>query len=602
MTGDQKATYTVSCKGQKVINSSTLGLIREDGDFTNNLKLDSISGIDTIYDAYIITHGKKQKYPYTGLRKIFHVSNMDGQKMDIIFQVSNDGAGFRYFFPGSPGDTLKITKENTSYNFLEKTKCWIQPITPSKSGWCQVQPSYEEHYIQDMEAENLTDTAPGWVYPALFKSGNTWVHITETFPMRNYCGTRLIHEPKTANFSIGFPQATENFPGGCVNPESKLPWRVITISDSLKNIIESTLGTDLAEPSKLMNVYYLKPGRSSWSWVLLKDDSTIYNVQKKFIDYASDMGWEYCLIDAFWDQKIGYDKIKKLVKYAETKHVGIVLWYNSSGDWNTTVLSPKSKLLTHEDRIAEFSKLKEMGVKGVKVDFFGADGQSMMAYYIDIIEDAAKYELMVNCHGSTLPRGLQRTYPNLVSMEAIRGFEFVTFEQLNADREPNHCCVIPFTRNVSDPMDFTPVCFSEVPHMQRKTSNAFELALSVIFLSGIQHYAEVPQGMSKVPDYVKNAMKAVPVSWNESKFIDGYPGKFFIIARRNNATWFVAGINGENQDKSVKISLPFINKNSGVLITDGESNRTFSKKEISLNDSKSLEIQMKANGGFLMIL
>jgi hypothetical protein len=605
ITHDQKATYSVSFKEQSVIHKSSLGIIREDADFTNSLKLDSVSGVDTIYDDYILTHGKKTKYSYTGFRKIFHLSNANGGKMDIIFQVSDDGVGFRYYFPEISSDTKKIVKENTGFSLSEKTKCWIQPITPSKSGWGQVQPSYEEHYVQDFEVENLTDTTPGWVFPALFKSGNIWVHITETFPLRNYCGSRLIHESQTANFTIGFPQKTENFPGGEVNPASKLPWytpwRIITIGDSLKNIVESTLGTDLAEPSRLPDVSYIKPGRSSWSWVLLKDDSTVYDVQKRFVDYAADMGWEYCLVDAFWDQKIGFEKIKELVKYAETKRVGIVLWYNSAGDWNTTVLSPKSKLLTHTDRVAEFSKLKEFGVKGVKVDFFGADGQSMMAYYIDIIEDAAKYGLMVNCHGSTLPRGLHRTYPNLVSMEAIRGFEFVTFEQVNADRQPNHCCVIPFTRNVNDPMDFTPVCFSEVPNMQRKTSNAFELAVSVLFLSGLQHYAEVPQGMIKMPDYVKNILKAVPVSWNESKFVDGYPGKFVVIARRDNATWYVAGINGENQDKTIKVTLPFINRKEGVLISDGETNRSFSKNDIELNDSKSLNITIKANGGFLLI-
>ena len=203
-----------------------------------------------------------------------------------------------------------------------------------------------------------------------------------------------------------------------MNPESRLPWftpwRIIAIGDSLKTIVESTLGTDLAEPAKLEDISFVKPGRASWSWVLLKDGSVVYDVQKRFIDFASDMKWEYCLIDAYWDTQIGYDRIAELADYAAVKNVGLLLWYNSAGNWNTTPQTPKNKLLTHEDRVKEFARLKEMGIKGIKVDFFGGDGQSMMAYYQDIFEDAAKFGLLVNCHGATLPRGWHRTYPNLI--------------------------------------------------------------------------------------------------------------------------------------------------------------------------------------------
>jgi hypothetical protein len=311
------------------------------------------------------------------------------------------------------------------------------------------------------------------------------------------------------------------------------------------------------------------------------------------------MTWEYCLVDADWDQKIGYDKMGELCKYATSKNVGIIAWYNSAGDWNTTPYTPRDKMLTKESRKGEFTKLKELGVKGIKVDFFGGDGQSMMSYYQDILLDAARYGIVVNFHGATLPRGLQRTFPNLVSVEAIKGFEFITFDQNNANLEPIHCAVIPFTRNLFDPMDFTPVCFSEIPGKNRVTTNGFELALSVLFLSGVQHYAEVPEGMAKVPDYVKQLMQEIPVTWEESKFIDGYPAKYVVIARKSKGHWFVAGINGESQDKHFELDLSFVGKTTGELVTDGDNNRSFIRKDVNLNNNK-IEIDMKGNGGFVL--
>jgi hypothetical protein len=604
LSDNNRPFYCIQYEDHVVMQKSRLGLIREDEDFSENLRIASVSDVQVVKDDYEMLHGKKQSFLYQANRKIFHLINENGKKLDIIFQVSNDGVAFRYFFPDESSDVKKIKQEVTSFKFLPGTKAWVQPMAEAKSGWCQVNPSYEEHYIQNIELEKLPESKAGWVFPALFSYRNLWMLISETAPDRDYCGSRLQYQPTDTSFTIGFPQAQEIFPGGALNPESTVPWytpwRIIALGD-LKTIVESNLGTDLAKPSVIENVDFIKPGRASWSWVLLKDDSIVYDVQKKFIDYAADMGWEYCLIDVNWDTKIGYDKISELAQYASSKNVDLILWYNSSGDWNTTTYHPKSKLVTPDDRINEFTRLKEMGIKGIKVDFFGGDGQSMMAYYQDIFEGAAKFGLLVNCHGSTIPRGWQRTYPNLVSMEAVRGFEFVTFEQSNADLQPTHCCVLPFTRNVFDPMDFTPVCFSEVPNLKRKTSNAFELALSIIFHSGFQHYAEIPEGMAAVPEYVKAILRKATVSWEETVFIDGYPGRFVVIARKSKDTWYVAGINGEEVEKRINLRLPFLrDTKTGILITDGEDSRSFSKQEITLNSEEPFEIRMKGNGGFVI--
>ena len=605
LSPEGNVTYRVTCRGQEVIQSSRLGIVREDADFASGLILDSVSAICPINYEYEMLQGKKQHYSYAGSERRFYLTNSTGLKMDIVFRISNDGIAFRYIFPEQSKDLKTINKEISEFHFAPQTRVFIQPMQAAKSGWCQVNPGYEEYYLQGVLLEELPYSVPGWVFPALFQNGDIWLLISETAPDRNYCGCRLQQDTTNNAFYVDFPQPTEVFPGRILKPTSSLPWstswRIIAIGKGLKNIVESTLGTDLSDPAKFSDISYVKPGRSSWSWVLLKDDSTVYDVQKRFIEYAAEMHWEYCLIDADWDRKIGYEKLGDLTTYAKSKNVGIIVWYNSSGDWNTTTYSPKSKLLTHADRLREFRRLKEMGISGVKVDFFGGDGQSVLVYYQDIIEDAAEFGLLVNCHGATLPRGWQRTYPNLLTMEAVRGYEYVTFEQDNADLEPNHACMLPFTRNVFDPMDFTPVCFSEVPGIRRVTTNGFELATSVIFWSGIQHFAVIPRGMAAVPDYVKTFMQKVPVVWDETRFIDGFPGKLVVLARRSGKTWYIAGINGENVEKILRLDLPFLNDNqTATIITDGDDNRSFSTRDITIVPGKKIELTIRGNGGFVI--
>lgn len=598
-------TFEIIFDGKKILNDSELGVIREDADFSKGLSLDLVSGVYAVREKYKMLQGKKENINYSADEQILFFSTPSGEKMNIIFRVSNDGVAYRYEFSDTSDDIKKITDETGTYNFLPGTKCYTSIMSEAKTGWEHVNPGYEEHYQQGVAIENLPFNTAGWVYPALFQTENYWFLITETAPDRNYCGTRLQQDTTTHQIFIDFPQKPEVLPGGALNPESTLPWkspwRIITVGDNLGTIVESTLGTDLAEKNRLEDVSFVKPGRASWSWALLKDNSVVYDVQKKFIDYAAEMNWEYCLVDVNWDTNIGYDRIGQLAAYAAKKNVGLILWYNSAGSWNTTPYHPKNLLLTHEDRVKEFSRLQKMGIKGVKVDFWGGDGQSVMAYYQDMFEDAAQFGLLVNCHGATLPRGWHRTYPNLVTVEAVRGFEYITFTQEDTDLEPTHSCFQPFTRNAFDPMDFTPVCFSEIPGRKRISTNGFELALSVVFWSGVQHFAGIPEGMAKVPDYVQEFMRTVPVRWDDTKFIDGFPGKLVVLARRNGSVWYIAGINGENVEKALKFDLSFIEEiQSGILITDGADNRTFEKKEIALTADKSVEIDLKPNGGFVI--
>jgi alpha-glucosidase len=600
--------YAIRLDDKLVLQESRLGLIRTDADFSHGLRLISASRVVPVQDHYEILTAKRRLNDYRANRRLFHLQTGAGQKMDIIFQVSDDGVAFRYFFPERIGETYRLTEEVSSFKFLPGTRAWLQPMSVAKTGWKEVNPCYEEFYEKEIAVGTPSPTGAGWVYPALFRSGDTWLLVSESALSRTYSGTRLKSESPNGEYSVGFPDPRENFQRGPVNPESKLPWLTpwrLVVVGSLKTIAESMLGVDLADkPAVRYSKLGITPGKASWSWPLLGDQQTTYDVQKRFIDYASEMGWRYCLIDAMWDQQIGYEKVKELIDYARPKGVRILLWYNSAGDWNSAPQTPRNLMLTHESRRREFERLKAMGVAGLKIDFFGGDGQSMINYYHDILKDAAPYGFLLNFHGATLPRGWQRTYPHLMTAEAIRGLEYLTFEQKNADEEPTHAAMLPFTRNVFDPMDFTPMVLDRVNRIERRTTSAFELALSVLFTSGIQHYAEIPEGLRKAPPYVRYFLKGVPSVWDDTKFLDGYPGKFVVLARRGEGRWYVAGINGQSTARKLTLDLSELQVGrAGSLIADGDGgNLSFRTQTMYLSHSRKLELILPSSSGFVLVL
>ena len=595
------ALYKVYRHEGEVLAPSALGLVADKADFSTLLQLRSAGPITVQKDAYTLLNAKKSHISYTANRRVFTFLNKAGRIMEVIFQVSDDGVAFRYHFPGSRGDTMKVEKECSSYHFPEDTRAFLQPKAIAGTGWEHTNPSYEEAYLQDIKVGTPSPMA-GWVYPALFKQKENWLLITETGMTGDYAATHLENDSAGSEYHVRFPDKREVFDGGGLLPKGGLPWytpwRIITIG-SLRTIAESTLGTDLAIPAAKTDWSFIKPGKASWSWINSKDDSIVYSEQIRYIDFAADMHWQYCLIDVNWDKKIGYAKIKELAAHAKAKKVGLLLWYNSAGPWNTVRYTPKDLLLTHAGREKEFARLETMGIKGVKIDFFNGDGQSMIKYYTEILDDAARHKLLVNFHGATLPRGWARTYPHLMTTEAVRGFEMVTFEQPVANLQASHCAMLPFTRNAFDPMDFTPMNLYKInSSVQRKTTGGFELALSVLFLSGIQHFAESPGGMARVPGFVKGFLQTLPTHWDELRFIDGYPGRLAIIARRNGGKWYIAGINGEAREKKMMLDLRWLKGRSGTMIGDDGNGLTFSRTEVKAGEA--IEITLKPNGGFVI--
>jgi hypothetical protein len=598
VTPSHTLEYSIRRDGKPVILPSRLGLQLEGADFTKGLKLASASSVRSVSEDYELAVGKKRHVSYRANERMLAVRNVQGQRMDLAFRVSNDGVAFRYLVrePGLP--VRKFITEATSFRFDSQAKAWLQPMSVAQTGWSNSNPSYEEHYRREIAVGTPSPLAAGWVFPALFRTGGTWVALTEAGMDGSWHASRLQADSAGGIYRMGLPMAAEVTSGGALLAEGgdlKSPWRVIALG-SIGTVVESTLGTDLAAPAIAFDKSLVQPGHASWSWALLKDDATVFEVQKKFIDYAADMHWDYTLVDADWDRKIGYEKLRELAGYAASRGIGLLAWYNSAGAWNTTPYTPRNKLLTHDGRAAEFARLSEMGVKGIKVDFFGGDGKSMIAYYIGILEDAAKAGLLVNFHGATLPRGWARTYPNLMSAEAVRGLEFTTFAQEDEDAVPAHAAMLPFTRNLFDPMDFTPMVFGDIPNIRRATRNGFELAETVLFLSGIQHFAETPEGMSGVPGYVKTFLQELPRSWDEVRFVDGNPGRHAVIARRSGEDWYLAGFNAGDADLRLELDLGFLAGRTGQLILDGAGEREFAQATVAGGGKR--QITIKAHGGF----
>jgi alpha-glucosidase len=598
VTPSRTLEYTVRRDNQPVILPSSLGLRLEGADLSDNLALAQTSPVRAVSEDYELATGKKRKVSYRANEQVVTVRNAKGQALDVAFRVSNDGVAFRYVVRDAGLPLKKFVAESTAFAFDKGAKAWLQPVAVAQSGWGNVNPSYEEHYQREIAVGTPSPMA-GWVFPALFRTGATWVALTEANMDGTWHASRLEAQSPGGVYRVGPPMAAEVKTGEGLLAETNgtltSPWRVIALG-SLPVVMESTLGTDLAAPAIAFDKAKVLPGHASWSWALLKDDATEFATQKRFIDYAVDMGWDYTLVDAEWDKRIGYEKMAELARYATSRGIGLLAWYNSSGDWNKVVFTPKSQLLTHEQRVAEFARIARMGIKGIKVDFFNGDGRSMIQYYIDIMNDAAQAGLLVNFHGATLPRGWHRTWPNLMTAEAVRGFEFTTFDQKDEDVVATHAAMLPFTRNLFDPMDFTPMVFGDIPKIRRTTRNGFELAESVLFVSGIQHYAEIPEGMAKAPGYVKDFLRALPRSWDDVKFVAGYPGRSAVIARRSGNAWYVAGFNGDDKEATLDLDLAFLAGREGRLITDGAGEREFAQATLKGGRQK---VSIKARGGFV---
>lgn len=596
--------YTVRFNGRTVVEPSPLGIVRNDEAFVTGLKPAGSSEVVRIDESYELVHGKKRSVHYIANEKVVSFISTNGRKLDLVLRASDDGVAFRYVFPDRDDATYTIVSEETGFHLPENSEAYIAPHDDAG----KYTPAYETYYLNGGALDTPCPKKAGWSFPGLFKidSGAAWVLITEAGLDRSYCGSHLKPLVENNTYLVDFPEEDEGLGVGEVEPAStlpwKTPWRVIMVGDSPGVMVESTLVQDLSAPSKMNNIDWVKPGRVSWSWWSDNDSPRDKAKLKKFIDLAADLGWEYSLIDANWNE-MGDKVIEELVDYGKSKNVGILLWYNSGGPHNEVTEAPRDRMNERERRRKELKWLKDLGVKGIKVDFFQSDKQDRITQYLDILQDAADFEIMVNYHGCTIPRGWSRTYPNLMSMEGVRGAECYIFDPQYPDYAPWANTILPFTRNAVGPMDYTPVAFSDnrYPH---KTTYAHELALSVIFESGWIHFADRVEAYRSLPPQVRDLLKELPVVWDETRYVAGEPGKFVAIARRHGDSWYVAAINGQEQEMTIRPDLAFAadKVKSSLVIADGKSPRQFSISPLNPEKVKTTEFQLQPFGGCLIKL
>ena len=574
-----------------MLSQINLGLKTEFRDLGSELKLIAVSPGKNIKDDYTMITGKRSRCTNRAVERTYQFSNRQGQTIDITFRAYNDGVAFNYSIQSLNNENELITDELTSYPISEGTKRWMQ----------QYRIDYENFFPLQTTGKAEDRNAHLWGYPALIEPNDSlFVLITEANIKRGHSGSRLYNGDDLNVYRVRMADEKVAFQGSWTSP-----WRLLIIG-SLADIVESTLVTDVSEPSKVSDTDWIVPGPAAWIYWAHNRGSKDYQIVKEYIDLAAEMGWRYNLIDWEWDVMSNGGTVTDAIEYALEKNVKPLLWYNSGTSWNGDgAPGPLDRLIKKEDRETEYAKLRQMGVAGIKIDFFAQDGASIMDYYIDLLEDAIKHKMMLNFHGATIPRGWQRTYPHFMTSEAVYGAEWYNNRPDMTERAAAHNATLPFTRNVIGSMDYTPGTFSDSQH-PHITSHGHELALYILFESAWQHMPDRPAVYLSLPNPVKQFLSELPTTWDDTKLLSGYPAEEVIIARRKGDKWFVAGINGTDELLSLRFTIESL-ASSGKTITifkDGDDNRSFFiEKDMPVSDKKSLiNIDCLPRGGFVAVI
>ena len=512
-----------------------------------------------------------------------------GENAKVVMRLYNDGIAFRYEYTGLKESS--VPKEQTAYIIPEGTKRWMQ----------QWSDGYEDFFPLSTTANvkktggfggsmTLRENNTHWGYPLLMEpKDGVFALITEANIERRQSASSLFNEGEV--FRVEQDQNDLLLSG-----DWHTPWRVVIIG-TLADIVESTLVTDVSEPTQYKDVSWIHPGVVSWIYWAYNHGSNDYNIIKKYVDMAVTLHLPYVLIDAEWDEMKDGKTIEDAVEYAKSNGIKPLIWYNSSIGWVDGAPGPKFRLNKPEDREKEFAWCEKIGVAGVKIDFFSGDTQANMDYCQDLMESAARHHLLVNFHGAPIPRGWQRTYPNLLSTEGVYGAEWYNNVGHFTKKAASHNATLPFTRNVIGPMDYTPCAFSDSQH-PHITSNAHELALTVLFESGLQHLADRPESFLAQPQDVQDFLGQLPTVWDETRYVSGYPGQSAVLARRSGKTWYVAGINGTDEPQTLATDLSFIKKGKAKLFADDASGQW----QISNITTLPTQIECQPRGGFLLVI
>lgn len=607
---DGRPSYSVSYDNVLFLKPSPLGMIANIGDFSSGMSLEKNVSTNKIDETYELASIKKSKVRYVANEAVFSFTQQGKTIYDVIFRISNNDVAFKYkMYP--QGETLScvIKKEATGFAFPDGTTTFLCPQSKPMGGFARTSPSYETSYTAD-DVAGKNGWGEGYTFPCLFRNGdNGWVLVSETGVNGGYCASRLLGH-KEGVYTIGFPQEGEANGNGTVSPGIALPgetpWRTITVGKTLAPIVETTVPFDVVKPLYPAKGEYTY-GRGSWSWIIGMDGSTNYKEQLRYIDFSAAMGYQSVLVDALWDKQIGRDKIEELAKYGKDKGVALYLWYNSNGYWNDAPQTPRGIMDNAIARRKEMKWMQSIGIRGIKVDFFGGDKQMTMQLYEDILSDANEYGLLVIFHGCTLPRGWERMYPNFASSEAVLASENLHFSQGSCDNEAFNATLHPFIRNTVGSMDFGGSALNKyynadnAPRGSRRvTSDVYALATAVLFQSPVQHFALAPNNLTDAPSWAIDFMKEVPTTWDEVRFIDGYPGKYVILARRHGDKWYIAGVNAQKETLKLKVNLPMFSNGEKVRLFSDDKALQGGVKQIGIGKKQELQLTIPCNGGVLI--
>ena len=607
---DGRPSYSVSYDNVLFLKPSPLGMIANIGDFSSGMSLEKNVSTNKIDETYELASIKKSKVRYVANEAVFSFTQQGKTIYDVIFRISNNDVAFKYrMYP--QGETLScvIKKEATGFAFPDGTTTFLCPQSKPMGGFARTSPSYETSYTAD-DVAGKNGWGEGYTFPCLFRNGdNGWVLVSETGVNGGYCASRLLGH-KEGVYTIGFPQEGEANGNGTVSLGIALPgetpWRTITVGKTLAPIVETTVPFDVVKPLYPAKGEYTY-GRGSWSWIIGMDGSTNYKEQLRYIDFSAAMGYQSVLVDALWDKQIGRDKIEELAKYGKNKGVALYLWYNSNGYWNDAPQTPRGIMDNAIARRKEMKWMQSIGIRGIKVDFFGGDKQMTMQLYEDILSDANEYGLLVIFHGCTLPRGWERMYPNFASSEAVLASENLHFSQGSCDNEAFNATLHPFIRNTVGSMDFGGSALNKyynadnAPRGSRRvTSDVYALATAVLFQSPVQHFALAPNNLTDAPSWAIDFMKEVPTTWDEVRFIDGYPGKYVILARRHGDKWYIAGVNAQKETLKLKVNLPMFSNGEKVRLFSDDKVLQGGVKQIEIGKKQELQLAIPCNGGVLI--
>ena len=624
-----RASYTVDYEGKRMLSPSALGLVANYGDFSQKLSMGALKGGEVRHLSYNMSRIKKSHIRKDAVEATIGFLNEKKDSMTLHLHVSNNDIAYKYEMSRPKKDNPKaviIYNEVSGFNFPEKTTTFLCPQITPMTGWERTKPSYEEEYTPDAQMNVKSQFGVGYTFPCLFKVGSDgWVLVSETGVSSAYPGSRLSDYEPGKGYTIAFPQKGENNGFGSeyagIPLPGETPWRTITVGSSLAPIVETTIPYDVVEPLYEASQQY-KPSRYTWSWLIWQDGSINYDDQVKMIDVAAAQEYEAVLVDALWDKQIGRKRIEELSKYAKSKKVSLMLWYNSNGFENDAPQTPRQIMNNAIARKKEMAWMKKIGVVGIKVDFFGGDKQETMKLYEDILSDANDYGLEVIFHGCTLPRGWERMYPNYVSSEAALASENVYFTDYHAKKEAFEMTMHPFSRNAVASFDWGGVMMNKYfskdnkSRHQRFTSDIFEMATAITNQSSVNCICLYPNNLQDVPQWELDWLKNVPTDWEDTRFVAGYPTKYAVMARKagnqngsgaalSAGKWFVGGLNATDKPLALTLDLPMFAGKTVTYLTDqpkkkGEKFFTSVKKTLKVGKNGKAKVVIQPNGGIII--